>query len=540
MNCKQDKPTGHVLASKPSAAFSTVSSAASATSAASSRSGGSRLLFGEIDTSSDRCTRVCMPLTPQTYSNNHWTASESYASVCSFVLCDSSTFLKFWLEDKCRETFLTHVAKTDLASLRLACHDFSVRAAPALFNDLSIIFRTSTFTKPARLAALDRLGFYVKTLNFNLPHSTETFLPPLVDPETGAELSFTYTPLIEAPTAKRPKYGDIGTTEILTRQWPTLFHAATNVPAFIRAFSALVNLSHLKISCPGYDQSQRFRRSTVDFALISLRIAVERNSLNALESLTLSPIHPGGILYLSSLLGHGSTPRSASRWSRIRRLTIHAATLPSSGKEGEPDYSKLLQTYIRNFQFNLTTLKFRWVREKDHIPIHQPVIPASLTGEQPGREGQGSSLRERKGMRPLHFPKLQHAEFENVKATAADISTFVEAHKRTLAELNFEDVELAGGSWDQALAPLTKRARKPRLSEDTADIPIMLSPTSFPAPMERIDVAHQDANGRKSLRMSRWLSTRNKVRAPSAAKKVREGLEEHLRKVFRGSSFPWR
>lgn len=459
------------------------------------------------------------------------------------MLCDSSTFLKFWLEDKCRETFLSHVAKSDLASLRLACHDFSVRAAPALFNDLSITFRASTFTRPAKVAALDRLGFYVKTLSFNLPHSPETFLPPLVDPETGAELSFTYTPQTEAPTPRRPKYGDIGTTEILTRQWPTLFHAATNVPAFIRVFSAFVNLLHLKISCPGYEQAQRYRRSTVDFALISLRIAVERNSLNALDSLTLSQIHPGGLMYLSPLLGQGATPRSASRWSRIQHLTINANTLPDYQLPGEPDHFKLLQTYIRNFQSNLTTFKFRWIGSKGQIPIQRPIMSASMTGEHPAYTNNSASSSppptKPKGMPALHFAKLKHAEFENVNATAVDISTFVEAHRRTIGEMRFEDVNLTEGTWDAALAPVTRRAR-PRVSEDHADIPIMLSPTFLPAPMERVEIAHQESDGRKSLRMSRWLSTRSKG---PAARKVREGLlgcEESLRRMLGGSRFPWR
>ena len=463
------------------------------------------------------------------------------------MLCDSSTFLKFWLEDKCRETFLSHVPKNDLASLRLACHDFSVRAAPALFNDLSITFKTSTFTKPARLAALDRLGFYVKTLRFNLPHTTNTFLSPLVDPETGEELSFTYTPQAEVPTPQRPKYGDIGTTEILTRQWPTLFHAATNVPAFIRAFSAFINLSHLKISCPGYDQAQRFRRSIVDFALISLRIAVERNNLNALDTLTLSPIHPGGILYLAPLLGHGATPRSAARWSRVQKLTIHANTMPFSRVRGEPEYLRLLQTYLRNFQHNLRIFKFRWVGGKAQLPIQQSILPVPSTGNHPASDQSDAVSplcpRKRRGMQPLQFGKLQRAEFENVKATAAEINAFVETHKHTLAELNFEDIELAGGTWNDALAPLAKISKTHR-SEDMAEIPIMLSPTSFPMRMERVEVAHQEANGRKSLRMSRWLPARNKVtRAPSASRKLREGLlgcEGHLKKVFRGSSFPWR
>ncbi|KAK5170901.1 uncharacterized protein LTR77_004045 [Saxophila tyrrhenica] len=546
MNCNQGKPTGHLLASKPSSAFSTTSSAASATSVGTSRSGGSRLLFGEIDTSSDR-------------------SSGLYASVCSFVLCDSSTFLKFWLEDKCRDTFLSCVPKEDLASLRLACHDFSVRAAPALFNDLAITFRASTFTRPARLAALDRLGFYVKTLRFNVPHSPETFLPPLVDPETGAELSFTYTPQIEASTAKRPKYGDIGTTEILTRQWPTLFHAATNVPAFIRAFSAFVNLSHLKVSCPGYNQSQQYRRSTVDFALISLRIAVEQNNLNALDTLTLSPIHPGGILHLSPILGYGATPRSSRRWSRIKNLTLHVVKPRSSPAADEPDHFKLLQTYIRNFQSNLTTFKFRWIGSKGLIPIHRQRQPFALTEEHPAsRTGSDHEPpAKRRALPPLHFPKLQHAEFENSKAAADDIAHFCAAHKRTIEELNFDDVELTSGTWDEALGPVTKRQHASRRSEDTADIPIMLSPTTrLPAVMERLEItSHQESgNGRKSLRMSRWLSKGRKAKAPPptpssrphvpatrppvlSSRRPKDGLlgsEGQLRRALRGGMAAWR
>jgi hypothetical protein len=144
-------------------------------------------------------------------------------------------------------------------------------------------------------------------------------------------------------------------------------------------------------------------------------------------------------------------------------------------------------------------------------------------------------------MRPLRFPRLQHAEFENIRAAATDISSFAEAHKRTVEEINFEGMELTSGTWDEALAPLTKLSRS-RLSEDAADIPIMLSPT-LPAPMQRVEVAHHEtANGRKSLRLSRWLSARSKGK-PALARKPKEGLlgyEGQLRKVLRGSMFPWR
>ncbi|KAF2211762.1 hypothetical protein CERZMDRAFT_112457 [Cercospora zeae-maydis SCOH1-5] len=508
MACKQDRSRACALASKPSTAFSTVSSAASATSAGTSRSGGSRLLFGEIDTSSDRCT---------------------------------STFLKFWLEDKCRERLLSFTPKRDLASLRLACHDFSVRAAPALFSELRITFKTNTFTKPSKLAALDRLGFFVKKLHFNMPHTVDTFLPPLVDPESGAELSFTYTPQIQTETSRTPRYGDAGTTEILTRQYPALFHAATNVAAFIRAMSAFVNLEHLGISCPDFDASQRYRKSIVDYALISLRIAVERNSLNALDSLSMSPIHPGGLLSLSPLLGMGASPRSASRWARIRKLSIDAVHLSHTGGCHEPDQLKLLQTYLRNYQSRLETFRFRWVGQKGHLPVHRPCAQEwSPTERHPAMSSQVSAFKR---LRPLQFMKLQIIEMENISAAASDISDFLASHKATVKELRFERVDLTQGTWDDALAPMTKRSRRvPR--NEVADIPIMLSPsagtTTFGRQLGGVEVEHRDDEGHKSIRMSKWLFSKRKT--ANVPKKLRDGLlgcEEQLKKVLRGSAFPW-
>ncbi|TKA61799.1 hypothetical protein B0A55_11770 [Friedmanniomyces simplex] len=437
MASRQDITTPYVLANKPSSSFSTVSSAASATSAATSRSGGSKLLFGEIDLSSDR-------------------SSESYASVCSFVLSDSGTFLKFWLEDKCRDTFLSHLPKDDLASLRLVGHDFGVRAAPALFSDLSITFKTGTFTRPARLAALDRLGFYVKTLRFTVPHTHETFLPPLVEPDTGEELSFTYTPQV-TPCAGRPKYGDIGTTEILTRQYPALFHAATNVPAFVRAFSAFINLQHLHVRCPG-----------------------------------------------------------------------------------RPEHLKLLQNYLRNFQNNLTTFDFQWLGAAGPLPVQQPEIPASAVREPPANRVGADARAQRnpppqRAMPLLRFPRLKKFKFKNIATPAADIQSFARSHKQTVEELDLEDTELTAGTWDEALSPLTRQARR-RTSH--ACIPIMLSPTTLTAPplapMERVD-SYITSGGRPSMRLSKWFPGRRSK--PATPRKVKEGLlgrEGQLKKVLGG------
>lgn len=135
-----------------------------------------------------------------------------------------SAFLQFWWTEKTRNTFLSCVPKDELALFRLACHDFSVRAAPLLFEELDITFRPSIFTKPARMAALDRIGQHVRTLTFNMPHSPETFLPPLLNPVTGEEATFIYEPYTQSPkdSASRlsvPTYGSWEMTDLLVKQY---------------------------------------------------------------------------------------------------------------------------------------------------------------------------------------------------------------------------------------------------------------------------------------------------------------------------------
>jgi hypothetical protein len=411
-----------------------------------------------------------------------------------------------------------------------------VRAAPALFSDLKLTFRASIFTKPSRIAALDRLGFHVRTLRFNIPHSRDTFLPPLVEPETGAELSFTYTPQLQEPSTKRPRYGDAGTTDILTRQYPASFHAATNVPAFIRAFSAFVNLQHLFISCPEYDGAHRYRRSVVDFVLISLRIAIERNSLNALSALTLSPIHPGGLVYLSPILGFGASPRSASRWSRIRNLSIGLVSLPPTDANWELNQLKLVQTYLHNFQSRLEKLHFHWIGVKGPLPVKRPLACGLAAGQHPALASEVRAATSTS--KALYFPNLRHVGINNVHASASEISGFVAAHQPSVQRLNFDAIDLTDGTWDEALAPMTRNVRRSHRS-DIADIPIMLSPTTcssaFPAHMERVESSTSDSPMQKSLRSSKWLAP-SRGMTPTA-RRLRDGLlgcEQQLRRVLRG------
>ena len=188
----------------------------------------------------------------------------------SFATLDTmdatSSFLRFWSNDLTRDTFLSFTSKQDLSSLRLACQDFGAQAAPHLFREVGVTFRPSLFTKPARMAALERIGHHIRTFTFTMPHSPDTFLPPLVDIMTGEEIEFIYTPSYEtvrnpADRHSVPKYGSWEMMDLLVKQYPPLFHAATDVPSFVRVLNAQPNLRHLKVSCPGQEPSYRYRRN---------------------------------------------------------------------------------------------------------------------------------------------------------------------------------------------------------------------------------------------------------------------------------------
>ena len=454
----------------------------------------------------------------------------------------ASAFLRFWLTDITRDTFVSFLPREDLPAFRLACHDFGIRGAPLLFKELTITFRSSTFTKPTRLAALDRIGHHVRTLTFNIPHGPETFLPPLLDNVTGEEVEFVYEPFCQvaknpASRLSVPTYGSWEMTDLLVKQYPPLFHAAANVPSFIRAFSSITNIKHLKISCPGEDPAHRYRRSIVDYCLISLRIAVERCKLTALKTLSLTKVHPGAIFYLNPLMGFGSLPNSAKRWRQIRRLAIHMDTVPH-GPHDPTDHLKLLHSYLQTFSSSLTRLVFRWNGAKGPFPLSLGSEPC-LTSASPSL---ACPRRCHLALRPLRLEKLRFMEVENTVLDAAQVSSFITAHRRSISEFIFEDSDLRSGTWDEALAPLTRISGNDKWKEKTEevmDVPLMLSP-----------VGMEEGQMEKVMQQEKVLEERGQLRSatPStgwqrAGRKGRElfwGTEEHMKKFLRSSVFTWR
>ncbi|MCJ1413056.1 hypothetical protein MMC19_007158 [Ptychographa xylographoides] len=399
------------------------------------------------------------------------------------------------------------------------------------------------------MAALARIGSHVRTLKFNLPHGPETFLPPLLDCITGEEVTFIYEPscLPTRNSAVRlsvPTYGSWEMTDLLVKQYPPLFHAAANVSAFIRAFSFLINLKHLKISCPGQESAHRYRRSTVDYALISLRIAVERSPLRDLDTLSLLSVHPGAVLYLNPTMGFGALPNSTRRWRQIRKLAIHMDTIPYSTSD-PADHLKLLHAYLQTFSSSVRRLVFRWNGPKGPFPLSLNAEPCLRTPSPPTACPRRCHL----ALRPLKFPKLRFMEVENATLDASQVSGFIIAHRRSITEFNFEDSNLRTGTWDEALAPLTRISGNEKWkerSEEVMDVPLVLSPVGLEeGQMEKV---LRDQEGQ----IARMRKERGQLTSPvpgmgawgkvvgARGRGLFWGTEEHMKRFLRSSVFTWR
>ena len=450
----------------------------------------------------------------------------------------SSAFIPFWLCDRPRDTFLSYVPKDDLLSLRLACYDFSVRAAPNLFKEITVTFREKIFTKPVRMAALNRIGHHVQTLKFTIPHSAKTFLPPLVD-KLGVEVPFVYEPYIgsitdSATCRSTPIYGSWEMNDLLVKQYPPLFHDSAKVLAFMQAFSATPNLKHLDVSCPGQPSEERQRRSVVDYALISMRIAVERCNLSCLDTLSLSPIHPGAMQYLNPSSGPGVNPRSTKRWRQIRQLNIQMDIIES----GSPvDHLKFLHSYLQNFAPTLTEFNFRWQGSSER----KGPCPVSLATETCVQTiSRSHECREtcELPLPCLRFEKLRDTQIMNIFPDSPQIKTFIRKHRRTLESLKLNDVKFRLGDWDDALSPLTEISGSEKWKEDAEevmDVPLMLSPLDFEQE-QRIGAWKDHVKSRTSSSKPLQGALH---RASAKGKEILFGTEEHMRRLLNGSILSW-
>ncbi|CAG8949263.1 hypothetical protein HYFRA_00004888 [Hymenoscyphus fraxineus] len=375
----------------------------------------------------------------------------------------SSRFVDLWRDDNVRSALLSHLDVYTICALRLTnttCCDFTTRD---LFRRTRLTFTPSSLTRPSRVESLSRIGPYIEHLTFSMPHSPDAFLPPLINPVNGHEVNFLYTPNT-TPTSviARPKYGSPELADLLTQQYPPLFHAATNVPAFISAMKKMPNMRHLTISCPGQDPAQRYRRDCVDYALISLRIAIERSPLICLEKLSLSHIHAAGLQYLRHTPGYGATPSAGRRWKQIKKLNIVMDSWDFQGLRPGLDHLKILDDYIRNFSGGLEKISFGWNGRKGPCPLTLFTDPLFAPPRKTAKlfaevTSPMSPLPEAPRREAMHFPKLRYMQVRNATMSSDQVADFIMEHHRTVKEFDFENVFLSnGGVWEDALAPLTR------------------------------------------------------------------------------------
>ncbi|KAI0528238.1 hypothetical protein F5B22DRAFT_632655 [Xylaria bambusicola] len=369
-------------------------------------------------------------------------------------------FYCLWQDSRIRETLFEALSNDDIGNIRLASSACCNLVTKRLFLRTHLTFSATSFTRLAKVQALSRIGHHIEHLTFYFPHSNATFLPPLIHPESGREISFLYTPHTSMGSVlERPKFANEGLGEILTSQYPPLFHAASNVPSFINAMKHLVNIRHLTIKTPGQDPKERYRRDIVDYALISLRVALERAPMKKLNKLSLS-VHPSAFLYLRPTQGFGCLPSAGRRWKQIRKMHINVDSWDFYGPSPGLDNLKIIQDFLYNHSTNLEKLSFTWHGRKGPCPIAlaaDPLFAPPRNSLKLFREVTSpmSPLPPAPPRKPVVFRKLRYLAVRNATMNAAQVADIVTSHQHCVREFDFENSVLVGdGSWDEALAPL--------------------------------------------------------------------------------------
>ncbi|KAK8859488.1 hypothetical protein PGQ11_010222 [Apiospora arundinis] len=356
-----------------------------------------------------------------------------------------AAFHSLWQEGQIREMLFDILPSQDICNVRLASSTCCNLVTQRLFLRTKLTFKARTFMQQARVQALSRIGLYIEHLTFYFPHSDATFLPPLIN-ESGKEIGFLYTPYTSmASVTLRPKCANQELEDLLTQQYPPLFHAATNVPSFIKAMQHMRNIRHLTIQTPGQNAKERYRRSIVDYALISLRISLERAPLEKLIKLSLSAVHPSAFLYLRHVHGFGCTPSASRRWRQIRKLEISVEAWDFWGPSPGLDHLKMITDYIRTFADFIKKLTFTWLGHKGPCPTSLAADPIFAPSH---------SSQEEVMSKPIRFRELCYLSLRNVSMDAPQVAKLMADNVNCVREFAFENIKLFRGSLNEALAPL--------------------------------------------------------------------------------------
>ncbi|KAJ5087009.1 hypothetical protein NUU61_008316 [Penicillium alfredii] len=315
---------------------------------------------------------------------------------------------RLWKTPSTRKILSQSISNRDLATCRLVCRKLAVLLAPLLFADITIHFCSSTLPGPSRMAFLERIGRHIEAMAFKIPHSAVTFLPPILDPVTVAPQTFIYRPRHPDAYHSSPKYGSQEMTG-----WLVKHPGAHEEPA---ASSNQLRRPNAQPSIPPECRG------------LCLDLIADGNGT-------------GTINIIDDAFAALDSSRSGALFAAepgIWRIARFAETLVADppfdyphdelslrgGPTDRADHLKLLHAYLQSF---------------------------------PALKNRTPSPNLDQNDRSAHkFPKLEHLELVNATMDATQVASFIFEHRHSLQELNLEDVVLRSGTWDEALAPLTR------------------------------------------------------------------------------------
>jgi hypothetical protein len=124
-------------------------------------------------------------------------------------------------------------------------------------------------------------------------------------------------------------------------------------------------------------------------------------------------------------------------------------------------------------------------------------------------------------------------QLENATMDSTQAAAFIMLHRKVLHEFQFDDCHLRSGSWDDALAPLSRitgNEKWKQKQEEVMDVPLILSPLEGKGSMDcvRSKLWDDPTLRRKGYEALRKMSLRTKEMVPG-----------HFRRLLRGARVGW-
>lgn len=149
-----------------------------------------------------------------------------------------------------------------------------------------------------------------------------------------------------------------------------------------------------------------------------------------------------------------------------------------SDSTAESDQLKLLRKYVRSYK-ELRRFSFQWIGARGLSPLPELALEQSSRTHPALRHASPSTPA------PL-FPHLEYLALDNVIISATQVQRLMQTHKRTLLEIDLENVVLKDGSWHDALASIDGvDVKTTPISITEGDVPIMLAPNISPPQSQR-------------------------------------------------------